>query len=350
MRTRQILLSLLLVCLAGAGLAQDAAAPRSVAPAGADRASPADPAAPEVRDLPTLVVTGVQPGPGLWKVSRGENVLWVLGTLSPLPRGMEWDAQRVDQVIAQSQEVLYSPSVSVDTDTGFFGNLTLIPSALKARRNPDGKRLQDVVPPAQYARWQALKARYIGRDRGIEQWRPVFAALELYEKAIEKAGMSGRGLVGPQVAKLAKRHGVKTTSPVVKITIREPRKALKEFATTTLDDGDCFAKTLDRIESDIGTMRARANAWAIGDIQTLRELPYGNQFTACSAAFGTAELARKHGVADMAGQIERTWMAAAEGALARNRSTFATLPIAELLKRDGFLAKLEAKGYEVEAP
>lgn len=305
----------------------------------------------DIVDLDTMVVSGVQPGPGLWKVTaRNGHVLWVLGTLSPLPRGMEWDSRRVGEAIAASQEVLLSPSVSVDTDAGFFGNLTLIPIALKARRNPDGKRLQDVVPAAQYARWQVLKARYIGGDRGIEQWRPVFAALELYGKAIEKSGMSGRGVVGPQVARLAKRQGLPTTNPVVKITIAEPRKALKEFSTTALDDGDCFARTLDRIETDLGTMRARANAWAIGDVQTLRELPFGNQFTACSAAFSSAALARKYGVADMAGQMEAKWLAAAEGALARNASTFATLPIAELLKPGGYLSRLEAKGYEVEAP
>lgn len=345
MRPWNLVLPLLLMFSAGAGAAQEGRT--SPAPATATVTAASD---PDVRDLPTMVVTGVQPGPGLWKVSKGDHVLWVLGTLSPLPRGMEWDSKVVDATIAQSQEVLFSPSVSVGTDSGFFGNLALIPSALKARRNPDGKRLQDVVSPAQYARWQVLKARYIGSDRGIEQWRPVFAAMELYEKAIEKSGMSGRGVTGPRVSKMAKQHGIKTTNPVVKITIKNARKVLKEFATTTLDDGDCFARTLDRIETDIGTMRARANAWAIGDIQTLRELPYGNQFTACSAAFSSAELARKNGIADMSQQIESKWMSAAESALARNRSTFATLPIAELLKRDGYLAKLEAKGYEVEAP
>ena len=343
MRTCKFVLSLILIATAGTGAAQEAVMP----PAPAADAAVSD---PEVRDLPTLVVTGVQPGPGLWKISKGDHVLWVLGTLSPLPRDIQWDAKQVEETIAASQEVLSSPSVSVSTDSGFFGNLALIPSALKARRNPDGKRLQDVVPPAQYARWQVLKARYIGGDRGIEQWRPVFAALELYEEAIKKAGMSGRGVTGPKIAKIAKQHGIKTTSPVVEVTIKNARKVLKEFATTSLDDGDCFAGTLNRIETDIGTMRARANAWSIGDIQTLRELPYGNQFTACSAAFSSAELARKNGIADMSQQIEAKWMSAAEDALARNRSTFATLPIAELLKRDGYLAKLEAKGYVVEAP
>jgi flavin-binding protein dodecin len=343
-RTAAWMLALALA-LPGGALAQ------SPANAGAPAAThaPAD-ASPAVRDLETIVVTGVQPGPGMWRVSKGDHVLWVLGTLSPLPRDFEWDSNAVEKVVSQSQEVLSSPSVVVNTSSGFFGNLALIPSALKARRNPDGKRLQEVVPSAQYQRWLALKARYIGRNSGIEQWRPVFAALELYNQAIEKSRMSSRGIVGPALAKMANRYGVKITNPKVTITIQQPRQALKEFAATSLDDLDCFGKTLDRIESDLGTMAARANAWAIGDIQTLRELPYGNQFTACSAAFSGAALARKHGIADMAGQMERKWTAAAEAALAKNRTTFATLPIAEVLKTDGYLAKLKARGYEVEAP
>ncbi|MGV7186159.1 TraB/GumN family protein, partial [Xanthomonas axonopodis pv. bauhiniae] len=48
--------------------------------------------APAVVDLEAMVVRGVQPGPGLWKVSKGDHVLWILGTLSPLPKDLEWQA------------------------------------------------------------------------------------------------------------------------------------------------------------------------------------------------------------------------------------------------------------------
>jgi uncharacterized protein YbaP (TraB family) len=350
MRTRRFLLLLALMSLAGYGFAQNPAAPPSVLPAGAVPTAVASADAPDVRDLPTLVVTGVQPGPGLWKVRKGDNVLWVLGTLSPLPRGIQWDSKAVEQALAQSQEVLASPSVEIKSNAGFFGRLALIPTAFKARRSPDGKTLQQLLGAQDYARWQTLKARYIGGDRGIEQWRPVFAALELYDKAIRKSGMRRGGVVEPVVEKLAKQYRLKTVSPEVRITIDNPKQALREFAATTLDDRECFTRTLDRIEGDLGTMVVRANAWSIGDVQTLREQPFSNQFTACSAAFTGAALARKHGIADLSQRIERTWIAAAEAALMRNRSTFATLPIAELLKPDGYLAKLQAKGYEVEAP
>jgi hypothetical protein len=35
--------------------------------------------------LDEVVVSGEQPGPGLWQVKNGANTLWILGSHSPLP-------------------------------------------------------------------------------------------------------------------------------------------------------------------------------------------------------------------------------------------------------------------------
>lgn len=303
-----------------------------------------------VVDLQTVVVTGLQPGPGLWRVSRGNHVLWILGTVTPLPRDIEWDTNAVEKAVARSQQVILAPSVELKADTGFFGRLALIPSALRARRNPEGRTLRQILAPAEYARWQALKARYIGRDAGIEQWRPVFAALELYDKAIRESGMRHGGFVSPVVEKLAKRYRVATIDPQLVVTVPRPKQVLKEFAETALDDSQCLALTLDRIEGDLGRMAERANAWSIGDIEGLRDLPEENQFTACSAAFTGAALARRLGIGDIPQQLRAKWIAAAERALADNRSTLAILPMSQLLREDGYLADLRAKGYEVASP
>ena len=162
----------------------------------------------QVADLPAVVVSGVQPGPGLWKIAKGEHVMWVLGTLSPLPRGMQWQSHEVEQVIGASQQVLQAPAVKLKADVGFFGKLFLLPSAYGARKNADGRTLQQVLPPPVYARWQVLKQKYIGDDRGIERWRPLFAAQELYKKALKANGLSRSGGVGANVEALAKRYGV----------------------------------------------------------------------------------------------------------------------------------------------
>ena len=303
-----------------------------------------------VVDLDAIIVSGRYAGPGLWKVRSGERTLWILGTQNPLPKRMEWDSSNVERRIGESQEVVMPPTVDVDADVGFFRGLTLLPSLLKARRNPDGKMLREMVSAEEYARWTILKQRYIGGDRGIEEWRPVFAALELYGKAIARSGMTQDPVVSDAVRKAAKRAKVKITTPTVKIKIANARATLREFSTEALNDQDCFRRTLDRIETDLGTMAGRANAWAEGDVETLRNLPYRNQFTACNEALTSNGIARKQGMQDIQARIENEWLSAAEKALRENTTTFAVLPISQVLQPDGLLQRLLAKGYMVEEP
>jgi hypothetical protein len=55
---------------------------------------PSDTQAPmstQATELDQVLVTGEQPGPGLWKVSKDDHVLWILGTLAPLPQKMSSD-------------------------------------------------------------------------------------------------------------------------------------------------------------------------------------------------------------------------------------------------------------------
>ena len=121
----------------------------------------------------TVVVEGRRPGPGVWKVSKGTHVMWVFGTYSPLPQKMQWDASRVERLVAKSEEVLMPPVAKAHI--GFFRGLTALPSLIGIKRNPDDAVLHDVVPSDVYAHWTLLKAKYIGNDDGVEHYRPVFA-------------------------------------------------------------------------------------------------------------------------------------------------------------------------------
>lgn len=306
--------------------------------------------APEVAELPVVVVSGVQPGPGLWKVSKGDHVMWVLGTLSPLPREMQWQSREVEQAIAASQQVLLEPSVQLKANVGFLGKLFLLPSAYGARKNDDGATLQQVLPPPVYARWQTLKQKYLGDDRGVERWRPLFASQELYRKALKANGLSRSGGVRTNVDALAKRHGVPELATDYHVLIEHPRAAIKAFRQAAPRDVTCFIRTLDSVEHDLPAMTARANAWATGDLQALRELPDSDRRDACVAAIASAGFAQALGLADVPAQQRATWLAAARKALAGNAQTFALLPMDELLKPDGYLATLQAEGYQVDAP
>ena len=305
---------------------------------------------PPIRDEAPVVVTGALPGPGMWKVSRDGHVMHVLGTVSPLPKRMEWISRDVENVLAQSGEVVFGPSYVVDTDLGFFGKLSLLPSLIGVRKNPEGKLLRDVVPPESYARWQVLKQRYIGRDGDVEKMRPIFAANELYQAAIEDSGLTGKRIVSPVIDAAVKAHKIKVTKPQVKATLRDPKSALKEFRAESLSDLDCFDSMLRNLETDVSRMAERANAWAVGDIDALRDLPLGDQYQTCQNALMQTSVARKNGLTNAEAETRQAWLSAAEAAISNNVVSFAVLPMSELLKPDGYLAALQAKGYIVEAP
>jgi hypothetical protein len=336
-----LLISFLLVAAAWPAVAQIEQARTEAA-----QEVPADEAAePAIEEV---VVSGEQPGPELWKVSKGDHVLWILGTLTPLPEKMTWRSRHVEQVIASSQEVI--TTTSIEADIGFFKGLTLLPSVVGARKSPEGATLEEVLPADLYARWLTLKTRYIGRDSGIEKWRPIFAAQELYSKALKKSNLTYSSVVWPVVKKIAKQNDVKVTTPQILVEIDKPRAAIKEFKKSSLDDLECFSKTLERLETDLEAMRSRANAWAVGDLDALRKLPPPDQRGACWNAIMNSQVVQQRGYQDMPERVARAWMQSAEAALANNRSTFAMLSIGEMLRPDGYIARFQAKGYVVEAP
>lgn len=333
----------LTIALAAPGMAGAQAPSGSQAPA-------VDATQAGLQRLDTVSVSGAQPGPPLWLVRKGTNELWILGAASPLPRGMTFASREVADVIARSQELILLPSISVGVDAGFFGKLALIPSALKARNNPDGKTLAEMLPPATHARWLRLKAQYIGRDSGIEKRRPVVAASELYSEAIDDAKLGGKPVIWPVIDPLATKAGLKRTTPQVKHTLKNAKAMLKQASKVSFQDEACFNAMLDTVEFGLPQMRARANAWATGDIERLRTLPLHDPMTPCWEAYMAGGLGEQTGMKDLPQRARAGWIAAAEAALAANRSTFALLPMGDLLDRSKVLAILEAKGYEVVEP
>ena len=337
-------LLLLFACAAAA-----AQPPGSVpAPAASASATPAP--ASSIPTLQAINVTGVVPGPGLWKVSSGDHVMWVLGVVPTLPAGIEWRSAQVEQAIAESQAVLESPGVKLKIDTNWFGKLFLLVPVYRAQRIPDGKTLADVLPPPLYARWQVAKQRYFGDDHAIERYKPIIAAVRLLREAFKQNGLRGAGEIDDTVKRLAKQHGVELVDTRTTLEIHHPRDAVKAFAAAGPDGTACLALVLDMVEKQIPDVRARANAWATGDIATLRRVPESGYRDACKSAVTGAGFAKSLGIANLPMQVEEQWLGAADAALGANVQSFAILPMPELLDPEGYLAALRARGYTVTAP
>jgi TraB/PrgY/gumN family len=308
--------------------------------------------APAGTVIEEVLVTGVQPGPGLWRVTRptddGGHVLWIMGQYRTLPKEMQWRSTELEAAIAASQELLDEPEI--DAEIGAFAGLGALPSLVGVRNNPDGRRLEELMPIQLYARWLELKAEYLGYDPDVEKWRPIFAAFELYKKAVDAAGLTYSPVVWSVAKKSAKKHRVKITTPALSVKVEKPRALIKEFKDEPLDDLECFASTLQRLESDLVLLRARANAWATGDIAALGAMTSLNQASACIDVLMSAQVLRTRGLIELPERLMAAWLAEVERALASNASTVAVLPMRDILRPDGYLARLRASGYVVDGP
>jgi uncharacterized protein YbaP (TraB family) len=302
--------------------------------------------------LAAVDVAGVMPGPGLWQVRRGDHVLWLVGTLNPVPRRMQWRSAELDARLAEADAVLGGQGVALSIGRGMLHAMTLLPSALGARKLPDGETLADVLGPELHARWSELKAEHLGRDRAVERWRPVFAVGKLHRKAVERAGLSFRSPVMEHVAKAGKRRDLPRIDAMLALKLDQPRQALREFKQGELDDIDCFERTLQRLESDLALLTARAEAWAIGDVEALRALHDTDPDSACIEALIGAPVLQKHGLVDVHAQMRARWLEAADEALSAHRTTVGAVPIEVLLDAgpDGVLATFAARGYRVLGP
>jgi hypothetical protein len=332
-------------------------------------------------EMETVLVTGEQPGPGLWKVSRDGHVMWVLGSIGEVPDTIKWRTKEVEARISESQEVLYPGWPGVNLDVSAFEFLTLVPSAFKAAKNPEGAMLKDVLTPEAYATWLRLRKKYLGDDDDVEKYRPMIAEDKL-NTTIGKKAMKGIRLtsVDSVVKKTAKKHKVRIHElPWVthKIKVEKPRAILKAARNMDLAEGECVGRNLVRIEKAdaAGLLKydvATTNAWATGDLEALRPKPAPAEdleredcgTAALDAAMQRAAAEQPDEISrgldlikqqeDLyklaAAEAERNWVEAAEAALAKNVSTFAVLPMNLMWNEYVYLGKLKAKGYAVESP
>jgi uncharacterized protein YbaP (TraB family) len=306
-------------------------------------AATADAATPT---LDEVLVTGERAGPGLWRITKGDHTLWILGVQNPLPKDMNWRSTAVIERITESQAVLAPPDI--DFDVGFFRGLTLLPSLLHARKDPEGLTLAQRLPHEMYMRWLALRVKYLGGDD--EHLRPLVAAHDLYTHAVAASGLSDDDQVWNRVKQAARRAGVPIVPVTLKMPLTDPKGAIGALAQLpAAAEIGCLDTTMTRLETDLQAMKQRANAWSLGDIAALRALPFADQDLACFDALASVPTLRDR-FQDLMDRLRATWLAAAERSLSDHAGSFAVLPMEALLREDGVLTSLRARGYEVQEP
>ena len=312
----------------------------ALAPArGQQPGAAAEPTAP----MEEVLVEGRHEGPRLWTVRRGEHTLWILGTLTPLPKKMVWQPDAVQEVLRHTQEVVPAwPSYGIGANP--ITALRVYIEWRRVQKPPDNLPLGQVLPPPLYARVRALEARYDPGDRKLEQLRPMLAARQLAARVFDSAGLAQKNEVQQTVLRLAREQGVRIHQD--KLKIEDPVDVLRDVNATPLaGEIACLEAVVTVLETDIEPMQARARAWALGDVDALRALPHAEDRSACVAAVSGSDRVRK-----LIARAEDDWLIAVEDSLARNSGTLAVQSMDRLLGEHGALATLRARGYNVEGP
>jgi hypothetical protein len=306
----------------------------------AEAAADADAPITDESGIQVVLVTGVVSGPALWKVTAGDNALWILGEISPFPRKLKWRSKEFERLLRQSQELLLDFSGYWWVDEGNSAALN------KAARLPPGVKLKDVIAPGLHER-VTRAAEHFGKP-ALEQWRPFSATNQLVTsamKSLQLESFSARFTA----AKLGEWRKKKITY------FQAPELPFEDRLKNWQHDSNevCLARLVDAIEDGGDGVTLLANAWSVGDIRALRELVPAYSFSRDGFRAGECAAAM-HGGEPQAQEykLKRTqaWLKEAERALSKNRSTLAVVLMSELFEPDGYLAALRAKGYHIVEP
>jgi uncharacterized protein YbaP (TraB family) len=294
------------------------------------------PASPD--QLQELVVNGERTGPGLWHVHKGAGHVWILGSISPLPKDITWRSAQVEKLLASTDQVL----VPKPFEIGIVRILWLLITERAALMVRGGKHLKDVMPADLYARFSKDRARFTGDENKWERFRPIIASAFLERDAFHSAGLSARLDLGAALRALAKKQHVRVEE--VKIAgVGDVLDALKTMPPAT--ENVCVEASLVTIESGLPQLIARARAWATGDIESIQSHPEPLQVDACVKALDSGASS-----GDLIGRIRRTWLQALQKSLDSPGTTIAVVNMDLLLEPGGLLDELKQSGYEVDPP
>jgi hypothetical protein len=299
------------------------------------RAQPEPVRTPEEWTEIESVTVKAKPGPAVWRLTRGASEVWILGTVGPLPREMDWNRDAVADLLDGARAVLLPPRADFNlVDIAWF--LLRHGSELSL---PRGETLEGSLPPDLRTRFKAAIAA-IGGDAGDYRTDiPIRAATRLNQDFFRKADLGYRE-PRATVERLASRKRL-STAPVLRFDVMDAVRDLLKL--TPEQQRTCLSQAIEDVVWSRVHAEPAARAWAVGDIRNVRD-NYSE-----SRLFGCV-IAQVERIGDIDARNTAETVAAIDGALNQPGKTVALVALGPLLRKNGVLARLKAKGVVIEAP
>lgn len=317
---------------APAPASQSSPAPPSSPPAAA--ALPAPPSGDESLVVQELDVVARRPGPALWRVSKGDSEVVILGGLTPLPHLLQWDTIRVTHAL-ESATVLFLPPQGVQVGVFDAASMLLRQGALRPEH---GRIMEDTLPPALRARFERVRDSIHLDKARYQHWKPAVAGLLLLADFRRAAGLS-EAKPGSTVAKLARAaHAEVRTVGALKA------RPLFDAAARMTDAQNqaCLSAALDDVEREAAHARIAAEAWAVGDLNAVKANSSASLLESCLLQLPNVEAVVEQGTEDAVKTIN--------AALDRPGRSVAVIDLHFLLRPNGVLDRLKAAGDKITIP
>jgi len=276
-----------------------------------------------------------QPGPAVWRLTRGSSEVWLLGMVGALPKDLDWNKQYLSELFDGARAMLMPPKANVAlTDIAWFlirhgGELSL----------PRGQVLEDSLPEDLRVRFIAARDAVSDDASDYHTDIPIRAAMRLQQDFTKKARLDGREprATVEDLARAKRIHNLPVTRFEAMDAVRDILK---------LNPGQqrvCLAQAVEDVNWALGHADKATRAWAVGDIKTVKanysESRLGNCIMAAVQAFG-----------DINARNSAEYVSAIDAALNQPGKTIVVIGIGPLLRKGGVLERLQGLHIAIEGP
>ncbi len=275
-------------------------------------------------DITEVVVRARVRGPVMWKLTRDDATIWVLGILDVKPNDLRWNSNHFRREL-QGAKALILPREShwdpVNSDL------------------PKHVHLQDVIAPATWRRFEDTATRDSFNVATYDNYKPVWAGARLMSDVIDDHDISN-DVVPEAILDIARSSGV-----TMQFLQRDDAQTMLGLYDTldARDSETCLDDYLDSIDYLVGDMPKVARAWAHGDLRTVLSLHRELGYTTCIASDpATAAQYRAYAIDDVADAID--------DALKTPGKSVAVWPLSDLLRKGGVLDRLRDEGVTITSP
>ena len=270
----------------------------------------------------------VPPVPLLWKVSDGDNALYLLGSFHLLKGGDYPLSTDIDRAFAAAEKVVFEipPEALLDPTTG--------QRFLDAAAYDDDRSLSDVLSPRMRKKLQQLIARQGGSIARLEDYEPWFVNLSLLMGLSQSLGFSAEmGLDRHLMARAA--DAAKPTAGLESFDDQ-----LRALDSAPMDEQVIgLAEFIDRPREMPGVLDDLHRAWREGDIEGLDRLTRVEMMEQTPETYRIVNVERNE-----------AWLPKLRAMLDDNPGDDILVVVGalHLLGGDGVVAMLRDKGYAVE--